>query len=134
MRVAFGIVIVLLILALVYFFLPQGMKKTISAVFTGSNTSQNKAASPSPSASSLASSRTPGPAASPTAVSSASGSLRSASPTASSSATSKTATQSGTIAKLPGTGIQNQSPEVTVIQVLLSALILLVGVRLSKHI
>jgi hypothetical protein len=136
MKIALGIIGVLLVLALIYYFLPQGIKTTVGAIFGGRNSRVTRTASPSPRATTVVTS-TPFPTPITTATPFPSATVRaSASPSstarATASATPRIATQSAS-APLPGTGIQDQPPELIAIEILASAFLLLVGYRLSKH-
>lgn len=144
MRIAIGIIAVLLVLAIIYYFLPQGIKTTVSAVFTGNKTSQTKTnASASPSAVPVAAS--PNSTATSIALASPSpsgllvarGSATPAAsfrPAAQTSGTPSATARTVASSNLPGTGFQNQPVELTIIQILASTLLTMVGIKLRKHI
>lgn len=137
MRAAAGVIGVLLVLSVIYFFLPVGAKRSVNPFYRDTTVRT----SPVPTSRATVSGDTPdsflnfsaSPRASATASAIAQASLRptitpkaSATPTASSSATR--------VSSLPSTGNEDRNPELLVIQLLASALIIMFGYKLSKHI
>ncbi|MDQ3098845.1 MAG: hypothetical protein M3Q44_03805 [bacterium] len=147
MRIAAGVVGVLLVLAVIYFFLPAGAKRVVNPFYRGSTVVTRT--SPSPSSRANVSSDAPDSflnttnRPSSTAVALASATVRATtSPRPSATGTvnplatvnpSATGTAT-TTAALPGTGDQERNPELLVIQMLASVLIIMFGYKLSKHI
>jgi cytoskeletal protein RodZ len=152
MRILIGIVVALLILSLVWFILPQNVKRAVNP-FNRSTQTASKSASPSPTSSNRVvvvppqnSTYNPFPTAAPTSSIAARGTATatprsSASPTPTSSLravaqanTDGTTTTGGaTGGGLPGTGDVQKNPEVLVIDFLAAVLLSLVGYKLSRH-
>jgi hypothetical protein len=146
MRIAAGIIGVLLVLAIIYFFLPVGVKRVVNPFYKSSTVATRT--SPVPSSRATVSSDAPDsfinlggtarPSASATAIALAS-TRATATPRASATTTTTidpfASTPSGTrVAGLPGTGDQDRNPEVLVIEMLASVLVIMLGYKLSKHI
>ncbi len=140
MRITAGIVGVLLILAIVYFILPVGVKRVVNPFYK--NTTTATRTSPAPSSRAAVSSDAPDlfvnatttPRASATAIALAS-TKATATPRASASVDPfATASPNGTrVAGLPGTGDEERNPEFLVIELLASVLVIMFGYKLSKH-
>ncbi len=148
MRIAAGVIGVLLLLAIIYFFLPAGVKRVVNPFYRPTTTAVRT--SPSPSAGVTIT--PPVGSAAPDAFVNATGTprpsgsvLAQATGTARATATPRASTTvdpfasaspSGTqiaSANLPGTGDEERNPELLVIQLLASILVIMFGYKLSRH-
>ena len=141
MKVALGVIIIgVCIISAIYFFLPEGMKKTINAVFWGSNTKQTTS-QPSPTKKPVNATITPinlfpivspSPTLAPIASSPTPTTIKETTSPAQMSL-DKTMQSSATNTALPSTGFSKQNRWVQLIAFVVSNLLLLLGIKLSKY-